>query len=95
MTADRALAEVLAELLAPAIREAVSEAVRAAAVEAVRPETEPLLTVTEAAEIANCHPETIRRAIKAGRLRAVTSLGRHPRLRRQVLEDFLSERETP
>lgn len=95
MTADRAIAEVLAELLEPAIREAVAEGVRAAAVEVTRQAPEPLFTVAEAAKIANCHPETIRRAIKDGRLLAVTSLGRHPRIRRQVLEDFLSEGGAP
>ena len=51
---------------------------------------ERLLSVTEAATWANVHPETIRRAIKARRLRAVTTLGRHPRIRPADLERMVA-----
>jgi excisionase family DNA binding protein len=87
---DHALAELLAELLRPAIVDAVATVAREVLEQHARPAPEPLLSVGAAAALANVHGETIRRAIKSGRLAAVRSLGRHPRVRRSDLELFLS-----
>ena len=51
----------------------------------------PLLTVADAAEVAGVHPETVRRAIRAGALRAAGYAGKRPRLRRDEVERWLTE----
>ena len=51
----------------------------------------PLLTVADAAQVAGVHPETVRRAIRAGALRAAGYAGKRPRLRRDEVERWLQE----
>ena len=51
----------------------------------------PLLTVADAAQVAGVHPETVRRAIRAGALRAAGYAGKRPRLRREEVERWLQE----
>jgi excisionase family DNA binding protein len=51
----------------------------------------PLLTVADAAEVAGVHPETVRRAIRAGALRTAGYAGKRPRLRREDVEQWLQE----
>ncbi len=51
---------------------------------------EPLLTVTEVAEICRVSERTVRRWIADGTLRS-THLGRVVRIRRRDLEDFIRE----
>ena len=48
-------------------------------------------TLAEAAELLSCHPETLRRAIKDGTLRAA-KLGREYRISRSDLQTFWSAR---
>jgi excisionase family DNA binding protein len=48
---------------------------------------EPLLSTPEAAKAAGVHPETVRRAIKAGALRTVGYVGNRPRMRRTDVDD--------
>lgn len=50
-----------------------------------------LLTVREAAEYLSCNPETIRRAIRDGRLEAY-KLGRDHRISRLSLDNFLKRK---
>lgn len=50
--------------------------------------SEPLLTVQEAATLAGCHAETIRRAVRAQRLPA-GRVGRSPRISRTELDRWL------
>ena len=95
MSPSHELAGVIAEALREAVVEAVAAEVRAVLERhAVAPPAR-LLTVAEAAKIANVHAETLRRAIKAGRLRSVSSLGRHPRIRPEDLAAFLEPRVAP
>ncbi len=93
----QALAALLAEQLAPVVAEAVAAGVRAAVAEQLEHHAVPprLLSVVEAAELAGVHAETIRRAVKSGRLPAVTSLGRHPRIRAEDLAAFLQPAAAP
>jgi excisionase family DNA binding protein len=49
-----------------------------------------LLTVAGAARYVNTHPETVRRAIRAGALRAVGQVGRSPRLAQDDLDAWLA-----
>ena len=51
----------------------------------------PLLTVADAAQVAGVHPETVRRAIRAGALRAAGYAGKRPRLRREEIERWLQD----
>lgn len=48
-------------------------------------------TLAEAADLLSCHPETLRRAIKEGTLRAA-KLGREYRISRTDLQAFWSAR---
>lgn len=48
-------------------------------------------TLSEAAELLNCHKETVRREIKAGNLRAA-KIGKEYRISRTDLEDYWSMR---
>jgi excisionase family DNA binding protein len=48
-------------------------------------------TLSEAAELLSCHKETLRRAIKAGTLRAA-KIGKEYRISRTDLEDFWTAR---
>jgi excisionase family DNA binding protein len=51
--------------------------------------TTELLTVEQAAELAKCHPETIRRAIRRGHL-AASRVGKQHRIARNALEAWLA-----
>src|SRR5688500_10328544 len=51
----------------------------------------PPLTVSQAAELAGVHPETVRRAIRSGALEAAGYAGKRPRLRREDVERWLHE----
>lgn len=48
-------------------------------------------TLAEAAKLLSCHPETLRRAIKDGSLRAAR-LGREYRVSRAEIQDFWTSR---
>lgn len=48
-------------------------------------------TLSEAAELLNCHKETVRREIKSGNLRAA-KIGKEYRLSKADLEDYWSLR---
>lgn len=53
------------------------------------------MSVAQAAKAADCHPETIRRAIRTGELKVTrhpTKPGRPYVIDAQVLADFLKER---
>lgn len=78
--ATSALAQLLGETLAPTVKQAVGEAVARAVSEAIeaaerRERDGSLLSTSEAAKLASVHADTIRRAVKAGKLAAITSLG--------------------
>jgi excisionase family DNA binding protein len=51
---------------------------------------EPLLNTGEAAKAAGVHPETVRRAIKAGALRTVGYVGNRPRMRRADVDAWVA-----
>jgi excisionase family DNA binding protein len=51
---------------------------------------EPLLSTPEAAVAAGVHPETVRRAIKAGALRTVGYVGNRPRMRRVDVDAWVA-----
>ncbi len=54
--------------------------------------TEPVtFTLVEAAELLNCHKETLRREIKAGNLRAA-KIGKEYRVSKTELENYWAER---
>ena len=93
--ADRSVAALLAELLRPAVVEAVRAEVRAVleaqTQEQVAATPSRWLTVSEAAKIAGVHTETIRRAVRAGRLSATKALG-PLRIKPDVLHAFLEGR---
>jgi excisionase family DNA binding protein len=49
----------------------------------------PLLTVAQAAVLAGVHPDTVRRAVRAGALQAAGFAGKRARLRREDVELWL------
>jgi excisionase family DNA binding protein len=51
---------------------------------------EPLLSTSEAAKAAGVHPETVRRAIKAGALATVGYVGNRPRIRRTDVDAWVA-----
>jgi excisionase family DNA binding protein len=51
---------------------------------------EPLLSTSEAARAAGVHPETVRRAIKAGVLPIVGYVGNRPRIRRSEVDAWVA-----
>jgi excisionase family DNA binding protein len=51
---------------------------------------EPLLGTPEAAKAAGVHPETVRRAIKAGALRTAGYIGNRPRMRRADVDVWVA-----
>lgn len=87
--ATAALATLIAEALRPAVVEAVAEAARAALEEREPRPAPPLLDVSQVAERLGCCEETVRRLVKTGQLRAVTSLG-HLRFRVEDVEAFIA-----
>lgn len=56
---------------------------------------EPLMRTAEAAAAAGVHPETVRRAIKAGALRTVGYVGNRPRMRRADVDAWVAGAVTP
>jgi excisionase family DNA binding protein len=50
----------------------------------------PLLTTPEVARAAGVHPETVRRAIKAGALRTAGYVGNRPRMRREDVDEWVA-----
>jgi excisionase family DNA binding protein len=84
-----ALVALLAEELKPTVRDAV-RAATAAVLEVREPLPTPrLLSVAQVGERLGCGAETVRRAVKAGRLEAVTSLG-HLRFTADAVDRFLA-----
>ena len=77
--------------LAPATLDRLADIVAGRLAERRREAEAPLLTVAEAAGVAGVHPETVRRAIRSGALRAAGYAGRRPRLRRHDVEQWLTE----
>lgn len=62
------------------------------ATDAVAPSAaEPLMTTSEAAELARVNVETIRRAVRSGALPAAAMIGRSPRISALALEQWLAE----
>jgi excisionase family DNA binding protein len=51
---------------------------------------EPLLSTREVARVAGVHPETARRAIKAGALRTAGYVGNRPRMRRADVDAWVA-----
>jgi excisionase family DNA binding protein len=51
---------------------------------------EPLLSTREAARVAGVHPDTVRRAIKAGALRTAGYVGNRPRMRRADVDAWVA-----
>ena len=51
---------------------------------------EPLLSTREAARVAGVHPETVRRAIKAGALGTAGYVGNRPRMRRTDVDAWVA-----
>jgi excisionase family DNA binding protein len=49
-----------------------------------------LLTTAEAARVAGVHPETVRRAIKAGALSTAGYVGNRPRMRRPDVDAWVA-----
>jgi len=54
-------------------------------------ETEELLTTGEAARLLGVHPDTVRRAQAAGKIRAARTPGGDRRFRRSELEAYAAE----
>jgi excisionase family DNA binding protein len=76
--------------LGPKTIDRLAELVAARLVEQRAAGTEPLLSTAEAARAAGVHPETVRRAIKAGVLRTVGYVGNRPRMRRADVDDWIA-----
>jgi excisionase family DNA binding protein len=51
---------------------------------------EPLLSTAEVARVAGVHPETVRRAIKAGALSTAGYVGNRPRMRRVDVDAWVA-----
>ena len=51
---------------------------------------EPFLSTAEAARVAGVHPETVRRAIKAGALSTAGHVGNRPRMRRADVDAWVA-----
>jgi excisionase family DNA binding protein len=64
---------------------------RLAAIEDAGAPTEKRLTVAQAAEYASVHPETIRRAIREGRLEVAGRAGKTLRLTQAAVDDWLGD----
>ena len=64
---------------------------RLAAIEDVGPRTEKRLTVADAAEYASVHPETVRRAIREGRLEVAGRAGKTLRLTQGAVDTWLGD----
>src|ERR687893_650411 len=76
--------------LGPQTLDRLAELVAARLVEQRAAGAEPLLTTPEAAKAAGVHPETVRRAIKAGVLRTAGYGGNRPRMRRADVDEWIA-----
>lgn len=62
----------------------------------VTTDADPWLTLQQAASVVQCHVETLRREVKAGRLRVARVAGRKAlRFRRSWLDAWLEATSTP
>jgi excisionase family DNA binding protein len=97
MTEDiRALATVTLDAraldeLGPETIDRLAELVEARLAERRAAGEEVLLAPVDAAEIAGVHPETIRRAIRAGALEVAGYVGRRARVRRAAVDAWVAE----
>ena len=71
--------------LGPATIDRLAELVEARLMERRAAGAEPLLTPAAAAEIAGVHPDTVRRAIRAGELEAAGYVGTRARVQRDAV----------
>ncbi len=76
--------------LGPQTLDRLAELVAARLIEQRTAGAEPLLTTSEAAKAAGVHPETVRRAIKAGALRTVGYVGNRPRICRVDVDEWVA-----
>lgn len=90
--------KVLKDFLAPAVKNGLIDAKRLnellqlASGGASRPETmEKLYTVREAAELLGCHPKSIFRYIREGRLTAIKLGSKSTRIARVELDNFIKK----
>lgn len=81
--------KLLVTLTAEELRELVRDAVRLELANTRDAEPSAMLSIAEAAAIANLHPRTLRKHVERGALRA-SQLGRAWRVRRDDLEAFLA-----
>lgn len=88
----RTLATVTLALdeLGPQTIDRLAELVALRLVEQRAAGAEPLLSTPEAARAAGVHPETVRRAIKAGALRTAGYVGNRPRIRRADVDAWVA-----
>jgi excisionase family DNA binding protein len=88
----RTLATVTLALdeLGPQTIDRLAELVAARLIEQRAGGAEPLLSTAEVARVAGVHPETVRRAIKAGALRTVGAVGNRPRMRRADVDEWVA-----
>lgn len=91
--------KVVKDFLAPAVKNGLldakrlSELLQLASGGTSRPETiEKLYTIQEAAEILGCHPKSVFRYIREGRLVATKISTRGTRISKSALESFISSR---
>jgi excisionase family DNA binding protein len=76
--------------LGPQTIDRLAELVAARLVEQRAAGAEPLLSTAEAARVAGVHPETVRRAIKAGALGTAGFVGNRPRMRRADVDAWVA-----
>jgi len=76
--------------LGPQTIDRLAELVAARLIEQRAAGAEPLLNTSEAAKAAGVHPETVRRAIKAGALATVGYVGNRPRIRRTDVDAWVA-----
>jgi excisionase family DNA binding protein len=76
--------------LGPQTMDRLAELVAERLIEQRAAGAEPLLSTAEVARVAGVHPETVRRAIKAGALRTVGYVGNRPRMRRADVDAWVA-----
>jgi excisionase family DNA binding protein len=76
--------------LGPQTLDRLAELVAERLIEQRAAAAEPLLSTPDAAKAARVHPETVRRAIKAGALRTAGYVGKRPRMRRADVDDWIA-----
>lgn len=82
MTVEDQIAQAVAAQVRQVVREELAKL-------APQPEPSPFLSTAKAAELCDCHADTLRAAIKAGELREFRA-GRELRIRRADLEAWLA-----